>query len=291
MRILAILRAYLHENIGFTDLMELLAVVLGKKSVARFTGLPETLERFSSLMREINISFKIPPIHLETQYENTIYDTFSKLSPGHATDMEEGILFAGDPDSIQKAIDLETNGCPADKTANLYGYPDCCAQNYENNIQRKVYWTDSFFRSSKPIENGSWMMNRLGRLFSPYLSILPDYFPCSFKCSKSLKLSEEYSSLLETAGLSSLLDLAKEHLSRPVLRHAGCIYWLRPFQKPLFFEEGEPFEAEVMEVLSYEGIRLSGGALTLSYKDSFLTVNNGEANNDLFADTTLLLFD
>jgi hypothetical protein len=173
----------------------------------------------------------------------------------------------------------------------LYGYPQCCAQNYEANIQHNAYWVDSFFAGVSGVARISWLMNRMGRLFAPYLSMLPDYFPCNVTCADSLRLAEEYAALLEVAGLTLLRDLAKEHLARPVLKHAGCLYWLRPIQEGELNGEGTPIVVQVADAIAYAGTRLEIDTLTLVRKPGGLAVLEAASHCDGNTDTVLLLFE
>ncbi|MDR2457388.1 MAG: hypothetical protein LBD41_02780 [Clostridiales Family XIII bacterium] len=287
---LTILQAYLNDMIEFTNLMELFAFLSGIKSVIRFTGLPNELQNYASIVCRLNLFYKIPPIHLKTIYQNSIFDSFTEIVSGFPAKDEFGLLFVGSPEHIDRAIDLENSGCPAHEAALLYGYPKCCADNYEKNIQHDIFWLNSYFEKAPCIDSISWKINRIGRLFEPYLSILPDYFPCSVNCEKSLSLANEYCSLLEQRNLSPLIKIIREHLARPVLIHEGCIYWLHPLQDTFINREDKSFMVKILKTIAYDGSPISMDTLLLKRKNNYLIVNNSESGGKISASTKLLLF-
>ena len=205
-----LLRALLDERLEWTDFLELLAVRAGRKSVVRLTGQPDRLEELSRLAQMIDLPCAVAPLHLEGVFVTSLRDRFSRLRPGFPGAGEEGILFIGREEGISRALDMEGEGCPPDAAARLYGYPQCCARVYQNRIQNgQCPWVDSFLAEVRGVAHFPWQMNRMGRLFAPYLSILPDYFPCSPRCAESLNMAESYADLLHEAGLSMLEKLIR----------------------------------------------------------------------------------
>ncbi|MDE5831562.1 MAG: hypothetical protein K2H64_00995, partial [Desulfovibrio sp.] len=153
-------------------------------------------------------------------------DRFSRIESGYPSEEREGAVFIGERRYIEQAIGLELDGCDPAETAHLYGYPSCCAEAYRDRIQAgDCSWLDAYFDG---VENGAslpWEMNRFGRLFSPYLSLLPDYFPCSARCEESLALGRLYGSVLLETGLEVLYGFAKDFLSRAVGVKEGRVSW------------------------------------------------------------------
>ena len=260
-----LLRALLDERLEWTDFLELLAVRAGRKSVVRLTGQPDRLEELSRLAQMIDLPCAVAPLHLEGVFVTPLRDRFSRLRPGFPGAGEEGILFIGREEGISRALDMEGEGCPPDAAARLYGYPQCCARVYQNRIQNgQCPWVDSFLAEVRGVAHFPWQMNRMGRLFAPYLSILPDYFPCSPRCAESLNMAESYADLLHEAGLSMLEKLIREHLARPVLRHAGCLYLLHPLRDALSSGNGEDLHVRVMDVFPYAGPAVESPELTIT---------------------------
>jgi hypothetical protein len=264
-----ILQAYLDERISFTHCLEILAVACGRKRIARFTGNGAHLKDLETLMGRISMPCAIAPLHLEPVFSGPLGDHFGRVAHGLPHGEEEGVLFLGPPDFIEAAVDMELHGCAAEQAAELYGYPLCCARNYERAIQHGAYWVDSFLAGIRGIMRAPWLMNRFGRLFVPHHSILPDYFPCHINCSPSLALAGTYHDMLEQEGLHALIALVKGHLARTVLRHAGCLYMV---SQPEI--EKEETVATVLAVWPYASQVLDTEVLSIRQEegDIFVTV-------------------
>jgi hypothetical protein len=136
------------------------------------------------------------------------------------------VLFIGDPQLTRIAEKIELNGCNAEEIAELYGYPICCAQSYDS-IQKGELWLVPFLSEVKGPAQFDWRLNRFARLFSPGLSILPDYFPCRADCKASLNLAERYWNMLIELGLNDLAEVIQSHLSQVILIHQGAVSLLR----------------------------------------------------------------
>ena len=219
-----ILQAFLDDGICFTECLEILAVAYGRKKIVRLTGNRQRLKLLEALMQRIPIHCLIAPFHLEPVFSGALGDHFGRVAQGEPQGEKEGALFAGPQALIEAAANMELHGCDAEEAAELYGYPLCCARNYERAIQHGAYWADSFLAGTRGTTRAPWLMNRFGRLFAPYLSLLPDYFPCHITCAPSLALAQEYLTMLEQEALGVLAEHAKIHLARTVLRHGGCLY-------------------------------------------------------------------
>ena len=286
-----LLRAFLEDRIEWTECLEMLALCGGRKNVVRLTGQPSRLENLAVLARELGLASGAAQLHLETRFDTTLMDHFSQLAAGYPQAGEEGILFIGSKTTVAAALELETSGCPSDAAARLYGYPECCAHAYQQHIQSgHSLWVDAFFAETHGIARLPWQMNRTGRLFAPYLSLLPDYFPCSPTCAESLKLARSYSDMLDEIGLGSLENLIHEHLARPLLLHAGCLYRLHTVQGAVAPSDNpRTFRVQVMDALPYAGTALASRELTLSWDSEKLALcAPGSADN---ATAVLIMFE
>ena len=285
-----ILQTFLQEIISFTECLELLAVTVQQKPLIRMTGSANRLETLVALMRKLDLPHVIAPIHLVPRFDSNLDDHFASIAPGLPQDGQEGVLFAGLAEAVSAAMELELHGCPTMDAARLYGYPLCCAQNYDEHIQQGEYWINSFLSGLHGVVWAPWFMNRIGRLFSPCLSSLPDYFPCHLQCPASLELAKEYMTLLEKLDLALLVQLVKEHLTRPVLRHAGCLYLLQPSKEQELPAANTTMIAEIVDVISYAGAKIPENSLVLTYKNGALHIQTPGHVYTPESDTTLLLF-
>ncbi|MCX6622680.1 MAG: hypothetical protein NTY38_16750, partial [Acidobacteria bacterium] len=131
--------------------------------------------------------------------------------------------FIGSPDATANAHDMELDGADALACAEAYEYPACCASAYVS-LQDGMPWVVPFLREIEPAASYTWRMNKLASLYSPHLTIIPDFFPCSIRCSPAATLASQYEQLLLDAGLKELRDVIAAELQRPLLVHGGWLY-------------------------------------------------------------------
>lgn len=227
MEIINLVTYWRNGLLEWCDFLELLAVLMGEKKFVQISGSVKRLEMLSSLAHTFDLYWAIPPIHLETIFDTSMGDSFFRYAPGKPENDAEGIIFIGDKSTIIYMIDMKNKGFSDKEAANLYGYPSCCANIYKNNIKNgNKTWVDSFLENIHGVKILPWQTNRLARIFTPYFSCIPDYFPCSPFCEASIRLAKIYFSLLQRLKLYNLAALVKKHLSQPLLRYKGCIYLL-----------------------------------------------------------------
>jgi hypothetical protein len=288
MSTLTVLKAFCEDLLSFTSCLELLAVLNDLKRVARLTGPVEDLITLQQSLKNTNLTLCIAPFHLEASFSNLLEDTFVRVVPGLAKGGMEGILFAGKARAcVDAAIALESEGSPAGQAADLYGYPPCCARNYENAIQHGRHWVASFLRGMRGILRAPWPMNRFGRIFAPYVSLLPDYFPCHIACQSSLDLAWKYKEMLQRGGLAPLLDMAKTWLSRPVLHHDGCLYLVEALPGNTIGDKA--FNVRIISTIAYAGQRLEKDILALDFDDGELTIRNSATGSGQEAEKTICI--
>jgi hypothetical protein len=130
---------------------------------------------------------------------------------------------------MPKADALEQEGTSVE-LAELYQYPRCCAEAYQE-IMDGAYWADVLFRRSTSSRH-SFFGNKLAYLFDG-ASLIPDYFPCSLDCEPTRSLAMLYEKLLRHLGLEAMADSQRSRLSRPIVygdRFAYQLqrYWCEP---------------------------------------------------------------
>lgn len=225
--ILALLTAFEDDTLEWTDFLEILAVLKNLKKLARVAGSLEKIEKCEQLAFKLGLSSQLAPFHFKNEFSTHLHDNFGRVESGFPGILDKGFLFIGRNIGAKPPLDLSDGANLAKTAAKLYGYPSCCASAYQNYIQSgEKLWLDVFLAGLKGVVSAPWRMNRIGRLFAPWLSLLPDYFPCSVFCKESLLLACEYEKLLNGEFLC-LADALRQHLMHPVLRHGGCLYWLQ----------------------------------------------------------------
>jgi hypothetical protein len=283
-----VLRAFLVERLSLTSCVEVMAVLHGIKRVARFTGRVKELAALMELLRLTGLRGKIAPVRMERIFGTGLSDTFCRVVPDTAGDDDESVLLVGEERAVDSAVDHEMNGDSAVEAAELYGYPACCARNYEQKIQHGHHWVSSFLSGLQGLARAPWHMNRFGRLFAPYVSLLPDFFPCHISCTASMALAREYADMLKQRGLSLLLESLKTCLLRPVLRHEGCLYLLELLPDSRF--DAESAAVRVLSSIAYAGEPLSDTTLILHNLDGQLRINDHEDDGTNFEETVCVIF-
>lgn len=268
------LEAYANDLLSFTEALELIAATRHHKRLVRLTGLRSRLDALTQVMHKAAIHWRIAPLHLIERFQTPLGDSFASIQKGEPQEGEVGILFAGEPTTVAAAIEVETNGCAATEAAAIYGYPTCCAVSYKQ-IQHGRFWVDILLNDIGAVTCAPWGMNRFARLFPPYLSILPDYFPCSLRCEGSIALAKAYTKMLSENGeLSGLLVPLEQHLSRPVLHYGGALYQLDclPLQQNDFTCDKGYASVQVISTWSYTDGPVLSGKLDLEWADNMLHV-------------------
>ena len=228
-KILQLLALFESDVIEFKELLELTGFIGGIKQIVRLTGTIDKLDAINKSLNSEGLELTYPGFVLEKCYSNELSDTFYKIVPKSESSNDSLLVaFLGDKTTVDKAIRIESQGCDDIKTAELYGYPDCCANNYIR-IREGEFWVDSFILNCKIYSVQDWKMNKIAYLFEPCTTFIPDYFTCSVDCIKTLNLVDSYIQLFESQKLDVLIELIKSHQTALVLIYNGKIRYFKNY--------------------------------------------------------------
>ena len=146
---------------------------------------------------------------LKVSWQNKLGDTFLENVSWDNEEAEQFVAYLSyDKHLLETALDIELNGAHID-AGSLYGYPECCSQNYVS-ISEGKYWLDSLLENSTGLQF-EYKANKLSYLTSG-LTLFPDYFNCSFNCKQTMNLSDEYERIGREFGLGKDIDNIISHM-------------------------------------------------------------------------------
>ena len=209
--------------IEFKSFIEFLALQHGQKNVVRLVVDEPTYLVLEKLCKKHGIAFLKSDFNLKLAFTTSLLDTFYEITSADNPDSDRFVIFCGNKETAIEACSVERDGCDVEETARIYGYPKCCAQNYQR-VQNGEHWVVPYLTNASSTGPYSWLNNKVAYLFQPHLTIIPDYFPCAIDCEKTHNLAQRYASLLRDAGLHSILNIIRDSLRLPLLFHDGYIY-------------------------------------------------------------------
>ena len=123
-------------------------------------------------------------------------------------------------ETSQLASDMESHA-NSDELGELYQYPNCCVETYSNKIEDGEFWLEVLLSNSKGFKH-SFYSNKLAYLFDE-ISIIPDYFPCSLNCDKTILIGKKYRDILLKNNLVEFYENIKHLLSKPIVIGDGFL--------------------------------------------------------------------
>ncbi len=197
-------------------LLEFVAVLKGEKEVMRIhinkNDEYALLEKFCT---ENSLLIGHSDFKLKVDWVNEIGDTFLQDVPweDESAEMFVAYISKSNQDALKRALTIEVSGEHLD-AGKLYGYPECCCINYEK-ISTGEFWINSLLDNSDGLFFKPWN-NKLAYLVHSY-AIFPDYFPCSFTCKGTEKISKQYYKLGLDNGLVDFVEMQMDFMSRTYL--------------------------------------------------------------------------
>jgi hypothetical protein len=270
------------QAVAERNLLELLGLVHGLKNIVRLPiddhEWPEVLHYCTKL----GLSVEKSSFRLATVRTTELGDTFTTNVPWDDPRGKGYICYiARDPALMPQADELEQKGTSLE-LAELYQYPRCCAEAYQD-IMDGTYWADLLLRRSTGSRH-SFFGNKLAYLFDG-ASLIPDYFPCSLDCEPTRSLAMVYEQLLRRIGLDAMVDSLRSRLSRPIVCGDRFAYQLQHYS----YEPGR-IRVGTASLHSW-----SDAAVPEIPDDSFLVTEANGPRVDVFRDGnrlgTLLMFD
>ena len=218
------------NQIEFHTLLECIGYAAGIKRVVRLCEKQDMALIIKDVCERHGLPVLCSRYGLKEAFSTGLSDTFYKITDINDPQCTRSVLFIGDAEWTEKAERVEGSGCDAMETAEMYSYPGCCAHNYRL-IQQGQYWLDCFLTNATTGFEFSWKCNKIAYLFAPYLTIFPDYFPCSPSCSGTEKLASDYEEVLRDYRMVELLDLIRLHLQGLTLVAGGEVVYIKQFNQ------------------------------------------------------------
>ena len=197
-------------------LLELLAVHSGLKNVMRIhIATDKEYQILSKYCERNGLHLAHSEFRLKLSWTNEIGDQFYSDVPWEDDSAEEFIAYLTKEDlaSLYRAVRIEIEGNHAD-AGKLYGYPDCCCDNYDT-IANGQEWVEVLSQTSQGTFFSPWA-NKLAYLVHEF-TLFPDYFPCNYACKPTQALSQQYFELGVAAGLSDFVEMQLAFMSQTYL--------------------------------------------------------------------------
>jgi hypothetical protein len=150
-------------------------------------------------------------------------------------------------DDVERALELENNDASFRSFGEMYEYPPCCVEAYED-LERGGNWISTYLSRSAQAAEGSIYTNRLGVLFDGN-TLLPDFFPCKLNCPLTEDLGRRYESLLQQLGAHAYVNQARRSLSAPIVVHSGFLLQLYECRRSA---GGWEFDSDQVRVIHWD---------------------------------------
>jgi hypothetical protein len=225
--IAAILELYLADRILFKNLVEFSLLLTNRKQVVRLVGNVDLFMDLQRLASVINFTISKSPFMLETVRSTNLGDQFQISTEWNDSKDNDFVIYLGGEDAVLRAIEIESGDCSAEDTASVYGYPPCCATNYQL-ISDGKNWIEALLGNSTELWY-DYRANKISSLFPPYLSLHQDYFPCSLDCVGSLEKCRSAEQSLKECDLAEMLPHIKDHLSGIFVLYDQTLWFARKY--------------------------------------------------------------
>lgn len=204
------------EGLEFKNFIELLSLLEGNKKVMRLVVRKNLYQKLIMIFDALGIYYLKSTFMLETIWSTNTFDYFQNRID-YQDDLDlDFVLFLGEKKSVKKALDIESNICDDFETAQIYGYPKCCAESYKD-ITLGKNWIDQFLEDAQKDVYPTYL-NRISSIFDPGLTYHYDYFPCSINCKKTSSIVHQNRINLQKYGYSELIPLIDTHLRKSFLQ-------------------------------------------------------------------------
>jgi hypothetical protein len=204
-------------------LLELLAVHSGLKNVMRIHIANDNEYQILSKYCERNsMHLSHSEFRMKMSWTNDLGDQFYSDVPWEDESAEEFIAYLTKQDlpSLNLAVRIEIEGSHAD-AGKLYGYPDCCCDNYDA-IANGQEWVEVLSQTSQGTFFSPWS-NKLAYLVHGF-TLFPDYFPCSYACKPTQALSKQYFELGAASGLLDFVEMQLALMSQTYLVASESVF-------------------------------------------------------------------
>ena len=196
-------------------------------------------------------------------------------------------VFVGLGQAVNEAWKIEEEGCENGLTARRYGYPNCCGISYTQ-ISNENHWLEMFLSSSKQFERFNFLTNRFASIAAPWLTYHFDYFPCSVKCEKTLKICKLNREMLKRSDLSEFVALIDDHLSGVLILFEDSVWYLHLHELSMGnwqFDQGKDpvVSGGKSSGLKFKGLRLESKSASALINSNWWHTDSGKVGIYVFS--------
>jgi hypothetical protein len=265
------------------------ALLEGRKEVIRLVLLPDdffTLKEFFE-QHFPAFSIKSSTFVMKDVFNTAIFDRFQHRVPSSNDQNGERVVFVGLERAVHEAWCIEEEGCQDELTAHRYGYPNCCGISYKQ-ISKKNLWLDIFLGPSNKFSKFDLLANRFASITSPWLTYHFDYFPCSVKCEKTLKICKLNREMLKRSDLSEFVALIDDHLSGVLILFEDSVWYLHLHELSMGnwgFDQGKDpvVSGGKSSGLKFKGLRLESKSASALINSSWWHTDSGKVGIYVFS--------
>ncbi len=272
--------------IEFKNLIEFLMLKRGHKQVIRLVGQSALLNKLKALALRADLKILTSQFMLEDVRKSTTFDIFQKHVPWNDQLELDYVIYIGNPKAVSQAKEVEEKNCNDQDTANIYGYPLCCAESY-NRIQKGENWMKVYLEGANKLHY-SYHHNKMAVLFPPYLTLHQDYFPCSVQCKFSTEKVLLAEQLLIEEEMNEILSILIQHLCSLCLLFQDRIWYFSSYlQNDLTGEFADLICSGYLPLISEnsrktihpKSLRVKSGMVQLISEEGNFEFANGEDGN------------
>ena len=277
------------EIIEFKNVIEFGALLEGRKDVIRLVLLPNDFFKLKDFFEYYFPAFSIKSstFVMKDVFNTPTFDRFQHRVPSSNDPNGERVVFVGIEKAVNEAWCIEEEGCQDELTANRYGYPQCCGISYKQ-ISKKNLWLDMFLDLPNKFSKFNLLANRFASITSPWLTYHFDYFPCSVKCEKTLKICKLNREMLKRSDLSEFISLIDDHLSGVLIIFEDSVWYLHMHELLMGnwqFDQGKNplVSGGKSSGLKFKGLRLESKSASALINSSWWHTDSGKVGIYVFS--------
>ncbi len=285
------------EIIEFKNVIEFGALLEGRKEVIRLVLLPDDFFTLKEFFEHYFPAFSIKSstFVMKDVFNTTMeldigwaqFDRFQHRVPSSNDPNGERVVFVGLEMAVNEAWCIEEEECQDELTAHRYGYPNCCGISYKQ-ISKKNLWLDIFLGPSNKFSKFDLLANRFASITSPWLTYHFDYFPCSVKCEKTLKICKLNREMLKRSDLSEFVALIDDHLSGVLILFEDSVWYLHLHELSMGnwqFDQGKDpvVSGGKSSGLKFKGLRLESKSASALINSNWLHTDSGKIGIYVFS--------
>lgn len=177
--------------------LEILYLLEGVKPVARIMVKEEDRDKILGFFKERNISYAISNFKVVKQDRDEVYSDKGIKIPINSKEKGYFFVYISKQKELAERAKILENENKHKELGVLLGYPECCAEFFEENYREESKKQNDFTLVSLKNSDGfqfPFYTNIVSRHFD--IALL-NHFPCSFNCKDSIELAKKHLGIIE----------------------------------------------------------------------------------------------